>query len=349
MIKHSISLFFFLMTAVQLLSQSVERKLIYTVPLQEEIPDVLSNDHKSFFDPASPDFSNESLFSVKEPAGGFKVFYNGENLGTYSEAGKFNYSGDLLLELQSGNRTYLEVNGLRHGPFSKILHYDVRNGHLIVEHYDPVNQTNYLYEDSVNISSKKASSSLWGPSRMYDWIPVPHIWEEKDDISIYVKGNLICKNCHWTNFESAGNHYFFTYRYADQKDKLFYIVDDQKEVQIESYWSPRIDSFGNFYMPCLKNGKHYVQTRQELFGPIKDYTKNLHSKGAFGLLFKFQKPEGIKEMDYLYNNGQVYGPWDSIRLFTGSDIYYYEVNKQKFIGRNGQPIYEFTEKKVLKA
>jgi hypothetical protein len=325
-------------------AQQVERKRWHTFP--ENAGPILQSARKSmvqlYRQPSSPDFSGGCVFSLEEGIGRYRIFQNGLDLGQFPGDVKISPNGDVLLPEFIDGQTYVRVNGQKHGPFKQIKSYESSNGHVVVQHSDPATQMNYLYIDSVTVAESKSSFFYWGAT--------PLVWTETTNITkedIHTRDSLICRSCHMPNFSAVGNHYFLIY-YTVDKNAMHCIVDGKDLGIIESYWAPQIDDWGHLYMPCEIKGQAYVKTEKTLFGPVKSQKTMKFASGRFGLLFTYQKPDDPANRPWLYNNGTVYGPWDSLRLFGGNNLYYYEHNGGKYLGREGKIVYAFEPGNGLK-
>jgi hypothetical protein len=344
--KRSIFLIFatFLNFYTCLNAQNVERMLWHTFQETTKPPTLVSTQQSNIYrykHPESPDFKGGCVFSLETSNGQYRVFHNGIDLGQFPGDVEVSQVGDILLLEWVAGQKYVRVNGQKHGPFKEVQSYESINGHVVVKHRDPATQTNYLYIDSTNVAESKSSFFYWGAT--------PPAWTERNRIitDIHTLDSLICQDCSMPNFSAAGNHYFLIY-YTKDKNAMHCIVDGKDIGMIESYWAPQIDSYGNLYMPCEIKGNAYVKTEKTLFGPVKSMQTMKYSSGQFGLLFKFQKKEDPSNRAYLYDNGNVYGPWDTLVLFGGSNLYYYEKSGSKFLGREGKVAYSFEPKSGLK-
>ncbi len=318
-------------------AQQVERKLWHTFP--ENVNPALQSARKStiqlYRQASSPDFHGGCVFSMEEGNGRYRIFQNGLDLGLFPGDVKISSNGDVLMPELIDGQSYVRVNGQKHGPFKQLKSYESSNGHVAVQHSDPATRMNYLYIDSIKVAESKSSFFYWGAT--------PPVWTETTNVTqkdIHTRDSLICKSCHMPNFRAVGDHYFLVY-YTVDKNAMHCIVDGKDLGVIESYWAPQIDAWGHLYMPCEIKGQAYVKTEKDLFGPVKSMQNMKYSSGRFGLLFTFQKKDDPANRSYLYNNGTVYGPWDTLVLFAGNDVYYYENNGAKHLGREGKPIYTF--------
>ena len=339
-------LIFCLFFLSNLCAQEIKRERIYTKLDKERMPAIQSH-HRTYDNyPKSPDFSGECMVSVDQRYDKHILFYNGEKIGVFPEEAGFSAAGDvMIIDTIKGKKIIKVLNKKVHGPFYEILDYKITNGHLIVTHFDTLHETTYLYVDSSNVSFRNKYTS-------YCTGPIPSIWQEPCLVirkNIFIKDSLFCSDCAMSNYRISGEHYFFSYHFSNKKTKTYFFVDDiKKDIIVDGYWSPQIDSFGNFYLPCKINDQHFVQTKNELFGPIRDMETLQYSSGAFGLIFKYQKELDELNKYYLYQNGVTYGPWDSLEIYLGIDIYYFENNGKKFLGQNGKTIFEFTGNSSIK-
>ncbi len=336
-------------------AQKAERKLIYTAASGEELPELMEK--RSVY--TYPNAHLLSMFFVRE-AEGYRVFHNGVDKGLYSYVPglipEVDFYGNLILPILMDGGQGVEINGVQHGPFKKIKSAEVSNGHLLIEHYDPETKKTFLYLDNKNVRE-----SL--PGRGLGLVRVDAagnlIRDESRNYStgaataIFVNDSVLCTNCGIGYNNSAGKYYFFLYRNHEDKakglDTWHYLLNGQRYGPVSNYWVPRIDSFGNFVMPHEWEGKEYVQINLARFGPIRNVKSVRSSTGAFGVLFKFQAPEDLKFPRHLYADGMVLGPYDSIQVYQGSNVYYFETEGKRRLGQNGRTVFEFPEGVKMKS
>ncbi|MCB0527458.1 MAG: hypothetical protein KDC65_03215 [Saprospiraceae bacterium] len=324
--------------------QKVERKLLYTAPSRDELPFVRTVSSDGMF--ISDDLVSDQCMFFVEERNGYRVFHDGQDIGLFTKKLGFEpqleYNGMLFLPEEKDGQYYLRVNGRSHGPFTKVLDISAVGSHFMVKHADPAKKQLYYYIDSVNRFQEPAGLGFRAGriDKAGNFILQKDINMRNGSTTAYLNGELLCENCGIAFNDAAGNHAFFMLQTMDEKKQVTYLVDGEKQGPIDSYWVPGIDKFGNFTMLYWKDGEEYVQANKEHIGPLQNVKGVRRSTGAFGVLFKFRKAEEPANNRYLYDNGQIYGPLDSIELVPYSDMYYYEKNGGKFVGRKGAPVFE---------